>query len=169
MHVCLWHWYHLGLVLHQSALANISLMSTVGQEGVRGMASGRLASGLLRSGKGDRLEPDRVSSVCLLMEGAQAGGSGCPSFPGNQGNSVQCLSFTRRPDPTQGPCQCRPMPLKCSPPRGGHDLLGSDCGSHWRPPPSLLSCEMEPPDLVANLDGGTGMFLSLVRLRHETA
>lgn len=33
MHVCLWHWYHLGLVLHQSTLPNVSLISTVRQEG----------------------------------------------------------------------------------------------------------------------------------------
>lgn len=44
MHVCLWHWYRLGLVLHQSTLPNVSLISTVRQEGVRGMASGRLGA-----------------------------------------------------------------------------------------------------------------------------
>lgn len=123
-----------------------------------------LPLGMLRSGKGDELEPDGESSVCLLMEGAQPGGSGCPGFPGNQGDSVHYLAFIHGSGP---------MPLKRSPMRGGHVLPSS---ATWV---SLETTTVSPglgdgatrwpfPDLLATLDGGTGIFLSLGRLRHET-
>lgn len=68
-------------------------------EEVRGVAGGRLGA-MSPLGHSD---VGRESSVSLMMEGAQRGGSDCRCFPGNQSDSVHSSSFTCGSGPMQGP------------------------------------------------------------------
>lgn len=102
------------------ARPDVCLINNVGlEELVRGVAGGRLGTAsLLGSSDLQRETDEKQGPVCLRDGGGTDRGSGCPSFPGNQGALVHCLSFTRASGLMQGPGDRRgqlwPVLLSCS-------------------------------------------------------